>query len=480
MKLIKICVSGLLLTALLLGCAANPAVTTTLNTDPSTAPTETTGTTEPTQATTVPTEPAETTAPPTEPEATTVPPTEPPATTAPPTEPTEATTPPTEPTAPTEPAPTGCSHSYKTESTPATCTSSGKETKTCTKCGEQQTKTLSALGHAYGAGTPLSGAATCADIGTIRYSCSRCSHSYDTAYRGNHRFGDPYYGSPHGYEIKCQDCGYAITDFYTWWENSFSDCDKSAALYTDTIRLKEPVYTGALSQWSDQWIDWFEQLHDILRSYGYGGVSLGICADLGDFGGSADAFMAEFDRFLDAYEAFFGWRPFPCEDPYQEGDFISLCFDAEQLQPVYERETNKLSSSRKDAITKDLVAYYVHKADLRTGMQLYNSIGKICDTMYYQLLTYDHAHYRYNSAFRGLTFGVTMCQGYSEIFQLFAEYCGVQSVIVEGTVRSEAHAWNKVTFSDGTVRYVDVTNLGADYLILVPWSHMAEIGFKLK
>ena len=73
-----------------------------------------------------------------------------------------------------------------------------------------------------------------------------------------------------------------------------------------------------------------------------------------------------------------------------------------------------------------------------------------------------------------------MCQGYSEIFQLFAEYCGFQSVIVEGSIRSEAHAWNKVTFSDGTIRYVDVTNLGADYLILVPWSHMAEIGFKLK
>ena len=38
--------------------------------------------------------------------------------------------------------------------------------------------------------------------------------------------------------------------------------------------------------------------------------------------------------------------------------------------------------------------------------------------------------------------------------------------------------YNKL--SDGTIRYVDVTNLGADYLILVPWSHMAEIGFKLK
>ena len=479
MKLLKLTVCVLLLAALLVGCVALPSITTTRPdpADPTFFPETTAAPTDPTQATTVP---PVTTVPPTTPPETTTPTTVPPETTVPPTEPVETTPPPTEPPAPTEPAPTECSHTYKTDTVPATCTAAGKETKTCTKCGAQQTKTLPATGHTYGAGTVLTPAATCADMGTIRYSCSRCKHSYESTYRGNHRFGDPYYGSPHGYEIKCQDCGYTITDFYTWREDSFSDCDKNAALYTDTIRLKEPTYTGALSQWSDQWLDWYHQLHDILTSYGYGGVSLAIGADLRDFGGSADAFMAEFNSFLDAYEAFFGWRPFPCEEPYQEGDFVSLCFDAEQLQPVYERETNKLSAARKDAITKDLVAYYVHRAGLRTGMQLYNSIGKICDTMYYQLLTYDHAHYRYNSAFRGLTFGVTMCQGYSEIFQLFAEYCGFRSVIVEGSIRSEAHAWNKVTFSDGTIRYVDVTNLGADYLILVPWSHMAEIGFKLK
>ena len=483
MKLLKLSVLLLLCAALLFGCVALPSITTTRPdpADPTFFPGTTAAPTDPTQATTVP---PVTTVPPTAPPETTTPTTVPPETTVPPTEPVETTAPPTVPpettAPPTEPQPTECSHTYKTDTVPATCTTAGKETKTCTKCGAQQTKTLPATGHAYGAGTVLTEAATCADMGTIRYTCSRCGHSYDTAYRGNHRFGDPYYGSPHGYEIKCQDCGYAITDFYTWREDSFSDCDKNAALYTDTIRLKEPTYTGALSQWSDQWLDWYHQLHDILTSYGYGGVSLAIGGDLRDFGGSADAFMAEFNSFLDAYEAFFGWRPFPCEEPYQEGDFISLYFDAEQLQPVYERETNKLSAARKDAITKDLVAYYVHRAGLRTGMQLYNSIGKICDTMYYQLLTYDHAHYRYNSAFRGLTFGVTMCQGYSEIFQLFAEYCGFRSVIVEGSIRSEAHAWNKVTFSDGTIRYVDVTNLGADYLILVPWSHMAEIGFKLK
>jgi hypothetical protein len=204
-------------------------------------------------------------------------------------------------------------------------------------------KTLPATGHAYGAGTPLSGAATCADIGTIRYSCSRCGHSYDTAYRGNHRFGDPFYGSPHGYKVACQDCGYEITDFYTWFENSFSDCDKNAALYTDTITLKEPIYTGMLSQWSETWLDWHNLIFDVLSAYGYGGyssgeygVALSIYANVSDYG-SLDAFTAELNRFLDAFEAVYNWRPVWESEPEVWDGTIYVYWETSDLMPIYER-----------------------------------------------------------------------------------------------------------------------------------------------
>ena len=482
MKILKLIVSASLLAALFLGCVALPAVTTrpdpTGTPEITTVPAQTTAPTDPTDGTTAPAEttvPTETVPPTTVPPETTMPPTVPTETTAPP------TVPPTEPQ-PTEPKPTECSHTYQTETVAATCTAAGKETKTCTKCGAQQTKTLPATGHAYGAGTVLTPAATCANMGTIRYSCSRCGHSYESTYRGNHRFGEPYHGFPHGLFVQCQDCGYEIADFYTWYEESFSDCDKNAALYTDTIRLKEPVYTGMLSQWSEDWLDWHNLIFDVLRAYGIageGGVGLSIFVPFSKYGGTEESAMAEVNRFLDAFQSVYNWRPVWAEDVYVEEDGVTLYFDTADLMPRYRSGTNNMSSSKRNALIKDLVAFHIHQMGLRSGMQLYNSVGAICDYMHYNLLTYDY-NYAYNSAFRGLTCGVTMCQGYSEIFQLFADYCGIQCEIVEGYIGREAHAWNKVTFSDGTIRYVDVTNLGADYLILVPWSHMAEIGFKLK
>jgi hypothetical protein len=269
-----------------------------------------------------------------------------------------------------------------------------------------------------------------------------------------------------------------MTDFYTWWENSFSDCDKTKALYTDTIKLKESTYTGPLSTWSEKWMEWHDHIRVVLQAKSRGGVGLSISEKLSDFGGTEAAFLQEFNEFLDSFASYYGWRPVWDGEPYLEDGYIDLLFETDQLFPLYEAGTKAMSSSKRNALMKDLVAFYIHDIGLQDGMQAYNSIGAICDYLYYDLLSYDQ-NYRYNSAFRGLTSGITMCQGYSEVFQLFAEYCGIKCEIVEGTMMGEAHAWNRVTFSDGTQRYVDVTNLGYDYYILVPWDAMTH-SHKLK
>jgi len=46
--------------------------------------------------------------------------------------------------------------------------------------------------------------------------------------------------------------------------------------------------------------------------------------------------------------------------------------------------------------------------------------------------------------------------------------CGIQCEKVIGTMVGEGHAWNRVTFSDGTERYVDATNFTYRMLVLVP------------
>jgi len=137
-----------------------------------------------------------------------------------------------------------------------------------------------------------------------------------------------------------------------------------------------------------------------------------------------------------------------------------------------------MSAAQRNALIQDLVAFHIHRMGLRSGMQTYNSVGVIGEYFRFKLLHYDYL-YGYNSAFRGLTCGSTRCLGYSEIFQLFAEYCGIRSEIVIGTLDGEGHAWNRVIFSDGTVRYVDSTNLNVDYLILVPWDYMVHFDFKM-
>lgn len=504
----------------LMGCVSSDILQTN-QTRPSasTAPSQTTDpvhTTAPTE-TTVPEQTQPGTVPPqTQPPVTEPPATEPPVTEPPATEP-EVTEP-----DPTEP--TGCAHQYDIDivdatctkagytdytctlcgdsyreelaakghsfgswktTKAATCTENGTKTRSCSRCDKKENQTIAASGHKYGAGTVIQEAASCSDLGTIRHTCANCGGSYDTTYRGNHTFGEPYKTMFSGIRVDCTACGYTITDFYTWREDSYSDCDKTAALYTDTIWLKEPVYTGKLSQWSETWLDWHDLIMDVLRAYGSGGyssgeygVGLSIHARVSDYG-SADAFFAEFDRFLDAFQSVYNWRPVWDGEPEVYDEDIYLYWETTDLMPVYEKGTNAMSSAERNALIEDLVAFHIHRMGLRSGMQTYNSVGKICEYMQYNLLTYDY-NYRYGSSFRGLTCGVTVCQGYAEIFQLFAEYCGIKSELVTGTLQGSSHAWNRVTFSDGTVRYVDVTNLGQDYFILVPWSSMEELGFVLK
>lgn len=44
-----------------------------------------------------------------------------------------------------------CTHSWSswTTTTAATCTTEGKQTRSCSLCGEEETKTINALGHNF-------------------------------------------------------------------------------------------------------------------------------------------------------------------------------------------------------------------------------------------------------------------------------------------------------------------------------------------
>lgn len=85
-----------------------------------------------------------------------------------------ATEPATEPVteAPTAPPETKCSHNWSAwkVSKAATCTKKGTKTRTCTKCGANETKDIPATGHNWKETSRT--AATCTKDGAINYKCS--------------------------------------------------------------------------------------------------------------------------------------------------------------------------------------------------------------------------------------------------------------------------------------------------------------------
>ncbi len=71
-------------------------------------------------------------------------------------------------------------HKYTSKTTKAaTCTKTGTKKYTCSRCSYSYNKTIDKLGHKYTSKTTK--AATCTAKGTKKYTCSRCSYSYTSS-----------------------------------------------------------------------------------------------------------------------------------------------------------------------------------------------------------------------------------------------------------------------------------------------------------
>jgi hypothetical protein len=67
-------------------------------------------------------------------------------------------------------------HSYQSTVTAPTCTQKGYTTYVCSLCGTSYKKEISATGHTYS--TSITKKATCTEIGVKTYTCSKCGSSY--------------------------------------------------------------------------------------------------------------------------------------------------------------------------------------------------------------------------------------------------------------------------------------------------------------
>lgn len=109
-----------------------------------------------------------------------------------------------------------CPHTNRVESTSKypTCTELGEKETVCSVCGKQfGIEEIPALGHDFDSGEIIADP-TCADMGTIRYQCSRCNESFTRTIPAlGHRWGDVTVDTPatcttDGESSRhCQACG---------------------------------------------------------------------------------------------------------------------------------------------------------------------------------------------------------------------------------------------------------------------------------
>lgn len=346
----------------------------------------------------------------------------------------------------------------------ATCTETGLKTQKCSTCGKVLETVISAAGHKYNASSSDKG---------VRYVCAYCGDSYEVNFNGDHNFE---HRIINGFDyMYCVDCDYKYLDFYSTFESKYTNQDKTSAMYTDTVKLKSRVYNGRLVKWPERWHEYNDYIYKGIKYYSAnGGYDSYIYLDIEKYMeqypelNTVDAFMKDFRAFLKDFSDFYGWTPV---EPTLDREYLCLEYTYKTQYNTYVSQVRNLSSSKINSVVEDLVAYYVYKIGIYDGMQAYNAVGNIFDYLAYNKLTYDYT-YSFHSAYYGLTCGAVVCDGYSSIFDLMCKYCGINSTTVIGTAFGEGHAWNAVTFSDGTVRYVDVTWYRADYYILIPEQYM--------
>ena len=73
---------------------------------------------------------------------------------------------------------TGCAHTFSSwkVTTAATCIKAGSESRTCSQCGEKETRVLEATGHKY---TSKTYGTTCQTFAHTCYTCSNCGDTYN-------------------------------------------------------------------------------------------------------------------------------------------------------------------------------------------------------------------------------------------------------------------------------------------------------------
>ncbi len=376
------------------------------------------------------------------------------------------------------------------------CTQQGSKSRSCSRCGDAQDQAIASKGHSYDAGVVVKVANSCADKGVKRYTCNSCGHKSDAAIWGDHtlycdtckQYGtdhktlhDPTVSPDFAHDVRCVDCEYFYYDVaYEYLNKGLITAD--SAMFTDTVKLKNPEYTGVLGTWSDRWHEFaaFVQCGILYGSWstkdGWEGSDYELRIRNINSAAEADAVLADYHAFAVEFAKLYCWKPVDVSMEYdtQHKSVRLFYYDQDQYN-TYRTQKKNVTPAQKQALADEVIGYTLHKYGIRDGMKVANILEYLYQIIWTDVAYYDHS-LRWHSAFDGFATRSCVCDGYSEMFLMYADALGFQAKEITGTMSGTGHAWNRVIFSDGSKWHVDITN-GP---ILRTDESMRENGYKFK
>ena len=372
-------------------------------------------------------------------------------------------------------------HSYGSWETvtPVGCTKDGIKQRSCKQCGHTQEKAIEAAGHAYDSGVVVKAAASCKDTGIKRFTCSRCGDTYEAVVLGDHSMACNtcnYYGSGTSnvlhqpgimcdmeHEVGCQNCDYCYMDM-AYYQLCMGVIDESSALFTDTIKLQIPEYSGVLATWSDRWHEFavFTKLGVMYGSWsakdGWEGQPYEMRVKNITSYEDALAVLEDYNKFVAEFEKVYYWKPVEVQMEYrEEHQYVRLYYHDKDQYNAYRKQKKNISDAQKEALANEVIGYTIQKWGIRDGMLVANTLEYLYCMIWNDVAIYDQS-LRYHSAFDGFAINCCVCDGYSEMFLLYADALGIKAEELTGRMMGVGHAWNRVIFSDGSKWHIDITN----------------------
>ena len=360
-----------------------------------------------------------------------------------------------------------------------TCTEEGTKQRACKRCSHTQEKSIDPTGHAYDDGVVTKQASSCADTGIKRYTCKNCGDAYEATVFGDHDLACntcSYYGTGNcdglhepgvqcdmEHEVGCKNCDFGYMD-KAYFYLCAGIIDESSAMFTDTVKLKNPNYNGVLGTWSERWHEFatFTQMGIMYGSWsakdGWEGQDYEYRVwDITSYE-QAQAVLDEYNEFVVEFEKVYYWKPVEVKMEYREDkQYVRLYYTDQDQYNAYRQCKKKVTDAQKETLANEVIGYTLQKWGIHDGMKVAN----ILEYLYYKIWE-DVAYYdqslRFHSAYDGFATHTCVCDGYSEMFLLYADALGINAEEVTGRLNGVGHAWNRVIFSDGSKWHVDITN----------------------